>query len=161
MRTFLFIVSLTTALLSLTACQQEELTANHPPVPFESGDECHLCGMAILGFPGPKGAAYAGRPASIVKFCSTRDLISWYLQPENRPNTHSIYVHDMARTDWQHPDDRHLIDARRAWYVVGSRQGGAMGPTLASFAHKEDAKTFAKQQDGEVLSFNELSLEQH
>lgn len=145
--------------LGLSACGPEESKPPQQPVKFESGDECHLCGMAIMGFPGPKGEAYVGRPGRVVKFCSTRDLISWYLQPENRPNTQALFVHDMARSDWQHPDDRHLIDGRAAWYVLGSRQAGAMGPTLASFASKKEAETFANQWDGDVLSFQQLSLE--
>ncbi|MBA55323.1 MAG: hypothetical protein CMK89_12780 [Pseudomonadales bacterium] len=146
--------------LLLTACQEENPTTILTPQEFTRSDECHLCGMAILGFPGPKGQALVGRPAQVVKFCSTRDLISWYLQPENIPNTKALFVHDMARSDWQHPDDRHLIDAREAWYVVGSSQRGAMGPTLASFATEESAKSFANQQGGNVLSFYELRLDQ-
>ena len=147
------------AVLGIMGCQPQEETAPMHPQPFVSGDECHLCGMAITGFPGPKGQAFTGRPLSVVKFCSTRDLISWYLQPENHPNTKALFVHDMARSDWQHPDDRHLIDARSAWYVVGSNQTGAMGPTLASFAQQKDAETFANQKDGEVISFYELRLD--
>lgn len=36
----------------------------------------------------------------------------------------------MAETQWDHPEDTHLIDARKAWYVMGSNLMGAMGPTL-------------------------------
>ena len=143
----------------LGACQEDESVTAMIPQAFTQADECHLCGMAILSFPGPKGQAFVGRSPQVVKFCSTRDLISWYLQPENPPNTQALFVHDMARSDWHHPDDRHLINAYKAWFVVGSQQRGAMGPTLASFATEESAQSFAHQQGGKVLSFHELRLE--
>ena len=143
----------------LSACQEEDPVISITPEAFTQADECHLCGMAILKFPGPKGQAFVGRSTQVVKFCSTRDLISWYLQPENTPNTQAILVHDMARSDWHHPDDRHLIDAYKAWFVAGSQRRGAMGPTLASFATEESAKSFANQEGGEVLSFYELRLD--
>lgn len=144
----------------LLACKPESPTqTNISAAPFHDGEECHLCGMAITRFAGPKGQAFIGQQATVVKFCSTRDLISWYLQPENKPNTQAIYVHDMARSDWQHPDDRHLIDARNAWFVSGSQLRGAMGPTLASFATEQAAQQFAQQHEGNVLRFDELHLD--
>lgn len=130
----------------------------HNPVPIESGDECHLCGMVIVGFSGPKGEAYLKWDSVVKKFCSTRDLISWYLQPENTPNTQEIYVHDMARSDWHHPDDRHLTDARQAWYVLDSSQRGAMGNTLASFSIKADAERFQREFGGRIVAFSDLTL---
>ena len=57
------------------------------------------------------------------------------------------------------PDDTHLIDAREAFYVVGSNLNGAMGPTLASFANKTDATDFAAEHGGNVLAFVDVTLE--
>ncbi|MCP5169660.1 MAG: nitrous oxide reductase accessory protein NosL [Hahellaceae bacterium] len=146
--------------LFLTGCK-EDAVANKPvtPIAFEPSDECHVCGMAMYGFPGPKGEAFEGREKIARKFCSTRDLMAWYLQPENTPNTYEIFVHDMGRSDWNRPDDAHLIDARKAVFVVGSNQQGAMGPTLASFADQPAAQTFAKAHGGKVFTFDELTLD--
>lgn len=148
------------AALLLAGCTQEPSeTAERPdPVHFESADECHVCGMAITRFPGPKGEAFPENGGGVHKFCSTRDLFAWLLQPENKNRDHTVYVHDMARSDWHAPDDRHLVDARQAWYVVGSEKAGAMGPTLASFAHQDDAQAFAGDFGGEVLAFAEVTM---
>jgi copper chaperone NosL len=70
-----------------------------------------------------------------------------------------LYVHDMAQTDWEQPDDTSLIDAREAWFVVGSERSGAMGPTLASFADQSDAEAFAGEHGGEILAFSEVRME--
>ncbi|MOA14589.1 NosL [compost metagenome] len=129
-------------------------TANLAPVPFQSGDECHVCGMVIGDFAGPKGEAVA--PGSVRKFCSTAELLGWWLQPENQHDGARLYVHDMARSDWNHPDDRHLIDATSAYYVVGVQRPGAMGATLASFAERADADRMANAEGGRVLRFSEI-----
>lgn len=121
---------------------------------FHPDDECHVCGMVVTDFPGPKGQA-VGRDGTRV-FCSTAELIGWWLQPENRVAGSRLFVHDMAHGSWEHPDDEHLIDASAAWYVAGTRLKGAMGATLASFASEADARALAAEQDGRVLRFDEL-----
>ncbi len=149
------------AVLTLTACSgdEEQAIAKPEPVHFESGDECHVCGMIIEGFPGPKGEAITEKDQQVRKFCSTRDMFAWMLQPENANRDHTLYVHDMAQTGWQDPNDAALIDAREAFYVVGSDRKGAMGPTLASFAAQADATGFAAEHGGEVLAFQEITLD--
>lgn len=141
--------------LFLAGCDNAaEETANLAPVPFQKGDECHVCGMLIEDFPGPKGEAVA--PGAVHKFCSTAELLGWWLQPENQHSGARLYVHDMARSDWNHPDDRHLVDATSAYYVVGVKRPGGMGATLASFAQRADADRMASAEGGRVLSFGEI-----
>ncbi len=149
------------AALTLTACSDsdEPATAKPAPVHFESGDECHVCGMVIASFPGPKGQAITEKDQHVRKFCSTKDMFAWMLQPENANRDHTLYVHDMAQTEWEHPDDTALIDARDAFFVVGSDRSGAMGPTLASFASEEDAHRFMTEHGGQVLNYSEVTLD--
>lgn len=149
------------AVLVLAGCSggEEQARAKPDPVHFSSGDECHVCGMAITRFPGPKGQAFTERDQHLRKFCSTKDMFAWFLQPENANRDHALYVHNMAQADWQAPDDTHLIDAREAWYVVGSGRSGAMGPTLASFATEAEAGQFAEEHGGEVLPFEKITME--
>ncbi len=149
-----------TALLAGCSDSGESADVARPdPVHFDSGDECHVCGMAITRFPGPKGEAITAREEQVRKFCSTRDMFSWVLQPENVNRDHVLYVHDMAETEWEEPADTALIDAREAFYVVGSERTGAMGPTLASFAEASAAEAFAAEFGGEVVPFADITLE--
>ncbi len=153
-------VFLMVLLMGLTACgEAPEEQVQATPVAFESGDECHVCGMIIMEFPGPKGEAIEARSGAVRKFCSTRDMLSWWLEPENRNLRATLFVHDMARSDWQHPDDRHLIDARSAFYVVGSALEGSMGPTLASYGSLAAAEQLVREQGGQVLRFDEITPE--
>ena len=148
-----------TVLLAGCSESEEQITARPDPVHFGSGDECHVCGMAITRFPGPKGEAITAREQTVHKFCSTRDMFSWALQPENAKRDHTLYVHDMTQTDWEHPDDTALIDAREAYFVVGSERKGAMGPTLASFASEDSAVEFANEYGGEVVKFQDVTMQ--
>ncbi len=153
----LFAIALCTILPS---CEAPETTSvQHQPVTFEYGEECHLCGMLILNFEGPKAQAFEVRQPKIKKFCSTLDMFAWYFQPENKPNTQALFVHDMAQTDWQRPDDTKLIDAKIAYYVIGSTKRGSMGKTFASFKKREDAEAFISDFSGDLKTFDELSLE--
>ena len=149
------------AVIALAGCSggEQEVVAKPDPVHFESGDECHVCGMVITNFPGPKGQAFTEREQHTRKFCSTKDMFAWFLQPENVNRDHALYVHNMAETHWDHPDDTHLIDAREAFYVVGSERTGAMGPTLASFETESEATDFAATYGGEIISFADITLE--
>jgi len=149
------------AVLALTACSgsEEQVAAKPDPVHFESGDECHVCGMVIANFPGPKGEAITEKDQHVRKFCSTKDMFAWMLQPENINRDHTLYVHDMAQTEWERPDDTALIDARNAFFVVGSDRTGAMGPTLASFATEDAAHGFMMEHGGEVLKYGEVTME--
>lgn len=149
------------AATTLTACSGDDpqALAKPDPVHFESGDECHVCGMVITNFQGPKGQLFTEREQHTRKFCSTKDMFAWFLQPENVNRDHTLYVHNMAQTHWDHPEDTHLIDARQAWYVVGSNRTGAMGPTLASFETETEATDFAAEYSGQVLAFADITLD--
>lgn len=144
----------------LSGCGQgEETTKALPPIAIEQGDECHVCGMIITNYPGPKGEAYLRHADAPLKFCSTRDLFSYLLQPENVANVTSVYVHDMGGTEWKQPDDSAFVDARAAWYVADHPRTGAMGPTLASFKLRDAAEAFIGEYGGRLLRFEDISLE--
>ncbi len=146
--------------LNLANCSDSsQQQTSHSAVIFESGDECHVCGMIITRLPGPKGQAFDKRLNKIQKFCSTLDLLSWYLQPENKPNIAEIYVHDMAQTNWETPNDTKLISAKKAFFVIGSNKKAAMGKTIASFSTLQDAEQFKNQWSGEILKFDQLSID--
>ncbi len=146
--------------LLISSCSDQKVeTATHIAQAFESSDECHICGMAITRFAGPKGQAFDKRGEEAKKFCSTMDLVYWYLQPENKHNVTSMFVHDMSLSPWDAPDDSHLIPASTATFVLGSSKKGAMGDTLASFSDPAAANKFATEYGGRVLKLSEIQLQ--
>jgi copper chaperone NosL len=162
---FLSII-LSVALVLVTACseQSEQQKIIHQAVAIESADECHLCGMLISNFSGPKAELFRKGVTKadgdrVKKFCSTRDMFSFYLDPENKRNVTTILVHDMSKAPWDAPNDGYFIDARQAWFVIDSSQTGAMGKTLASFSAKTDADAFAMEFGGKVINFNAVNYD--
>ncbi|MFW0756974.1 nitrous oxide reductase accessory protein NosL [Pseudomonas sp. H11T01] len=143
--------------LLLAACDKPaQTTYNDVPAAFHPSDECHVCGMIITGFPGPKGQVV--EPSGIKKFCSTAEMLGWWLQPENHHGDAKLFVHDMGRSPWNTPDDSHLIDAKSAFYVIGTQLKGAMGVVLASFSSQQAAEKLAADQGGRVLRFSDIDL---
>lgn len=140
-------------ILSLVACGQPE-EVNYQAQAIHDEDECEVCGMLIKRFPGPKGQAIFDHKH--VKFCSTRDMVAFVSDEENSHRVSDVFVHDMEKTPWKAPTQDSYTDGRNAWYVTGSDQKGAMGPTFASFADKEAAQNFAQEHGGKLQTFSEL-----
>lgn len=118
---------------------------------------CTLDGMLLVDFPGPKAQVhYAGQPPEF--FCDLKELFSLYLQPEQKRRITALYVQDMGQADWTQPKG-HWIDAKTAFYVVGSKKQGSMGPAIASFASEQAAQAFARKEGGQVLRFTQVTPE--
>ena len=64
-------------LTSIVSCSDGDKQAQtiHKAVAMESGDECHLCGMLITRFDGPKGEVFRKEQKDkVFKFCSIKLL---------------------------------------------------------------------------------------
>jgi len=143
----------------IVACENnEQAKVSQIPEVIQHGEECHVCGMVINKFIGPKGQAFGHGQSHSVKFCSTIELFSWALQPENSAKISQLFVHDMTEDHWMNPIKNPYIDAKKAWYVWGHKRRGAMGKTLASFKEKSAAEVFAKQYGGQVYGYPQIDL---
>lgn len=147
------------ALLLLSGCSEPKPETLAAPVPIESGDSCHVCGMLISKHPGPKGEAFVQGQQAPLKFCSTMELFVFLQQPENEARLSHAYVHDIGATSWTVPEDDAFILANEAWYVVGHERRGSMGHTLASFAEHATAEAFHNTYGGKVIAYDDIDLE--
>lgn len=147
--------------LIFSACEQRrQTTVITQPGKITANDVCHVCGMNISEFPGPKGQAFIKHRDTPLKFCSTVDMFGWLLQPDTPAILETAYVHDMgASPDWRHPDDEHYIDVKSAWYVVSKTLTGAMGPTLASFREQQAARDFTTKYGGTIIKYADIDLD--
>jgi len=139
----------------LAACGK---TADAPVAPKEIAQDsyCALDGMLLADYPGPKAQIhYDGSPAPDF-FCDTMEMFSLLLKPEQARKVAAAYVQAMDQTDWNQPKGA-WIDAKKAFYVVGSKKRGAMGPTIPSFATREGAQAFADKEGGKVHPFAEIT----
>jgi len=146
----------------LIGCEKNQTPVNHlQAVDVEEGQACHLCGMYVTRFAGPKGQSYLRRQKTPSHFCSTRDLFAYLLQPDVVPNIAAVFVHDMSKTDWDNPQHTAAVytDARSAFYVIGHGLKGAMGHTIASFSDMPSSEAFKQRYGGQILRYSDITLE--
>lgn len=128
-----------------------------PPAALTSDAIGHYCGMQVSEHTGPKGQIFLSDRATPIWFSSVGDALAFTFLPEEPRNILAIYVNDMGRSDWDHPGDDSWIDARRAWYVIGSRRSGGMGaPEAVPFSKRQDAERFAAEYGGRVLFYDQV-----
>lgn len=138
---------------ALTSCSKP--TALVGPQEITAGTSCSLDGMTLADFPGPKGQIHyaSGNPDF---FCDTVEMFAIYLQPEQKKSITGIYTQDMGKANWEKPQGN-WIDAKKAFYVLGSKKTGSMGPTLAAFSRQQDADKFATEFGGKTLPFDKVT----
>ncbi|MCC4116614.1 nitrous oxide reductase accessory protein NosL [Aromatoleum toluclasticum] len=125
-------------------------------VEIDQSTACSLDGMLLSDYPGPKAQIfYADRPEPEF-FCDTVEMFSIYLKPEQVRPVKALFVQDMGKADWDQPRGA-WIDAKTAWYVLGSSRHGSMGPTIGSFAQQTDAEKFAQAHGGKALAFDSIT----
>lgn len=137
----------------LGACGQ----APHKVLAVEPSDDtaCVLDGMVLNDHAGPKAQIHytEGKPDF---FCNLAELFDVVRAPESRRAVAALFVQDMGKADWDHPR-ANWIDAKTAFYVVGSRKRGSMGSTVGAFATASDADAFAAREGGKVLRFDQVT----
>lgn len=128
------------------------------PVEIDRSTSCELDGMLLADYPGPKAQVHYAAQDKPSFFCDTVELFNTLLAGEQVRAARAIYVQDMGKADWDHPQG-HWIDAKTAFYVLGSKRHGSMGPTIGSFAQEADAAKFAAAHGGKVLRFGEITAD--
>ncbi|MEO8599298.1 MAG: nitrous oxide reductase accessory protein NosL [bacterium] len=137
----------------LPACNKE--TTKVAALEPTSETACELDGMILKDYPGPKAQIHftEGKPEF---FCDLIEMFSMVLAPEQMRPVAAVFVQDMGKTPWEHPDGN-WIDAKSAIYVVGSKKLGSMGPTFGSFSSMQDAEVFVKKEGGKIVRFEQIT----
>jgi copper chaperone NosL len=111
--------------------------------------------MNVLEHTGPKGQIILASRKEPVWFSSARDALSFTMLPEEPKDISAIYVSDMAKApDWNEPGEKNWIDAKQAFFVIGSSMKGGMGAEEAvPFSERSAAEKFAAEKGGQVVAF--------
>ncbi len=136
------------------AAQQRALV----PVEMDRSTSCELDGMLLADYPGPKAQVHFVGQDKPSFFCDTVELFHTLLAGEQVRAVQAVYVQDMGKADWNQPQG-HWIDAKTAFFVLGSKRHGSMGPTIGSFAQEVDATKFAAEFGGKVLRFGDIKAD--
>lgn len=143
--------------LLLAACDDSTEVAAPPPQELTGEAIGHYCNMIVVEHSGPKGQIFLTDRDQPIWFSSVRDTVAFTMLPDEPKNIAAIYVTDVGRATWDSPEPGTWIEAREAWYVVGSDRRGGMGaPEAVPFADKAAATQFATQHGGEVVAFADI-----
>nr|VFJ90199.1 MAG: Nitrous oxide reductase accessory protein NosL [Candidatus Kentron sp. H]VFJ92392.1 MAG: Nitrous oxide reductase accessory protein NosL [Candidatus Kentron sp. H]VFJ98982.1 MAG: Nitrous oxide reductase accessory protein NosL [Candidatus Kentron sp. H] len=141
-------------LLALSPAKAGVDPATATPAPPGPQDTCPVCGMFVAKYPqwiatvtyGDGEAHHFDGVKDLFRYLS--DVPKWG-QGRHAEDIQAIWVteyYNLAR-----------IDARKAWYVVGSDVLGPMGHEAIPFATREDAQAFLEDHDGQrILGFDEI-----
>jgi len=111
--------------------------------------KCPVCGMFVAKFP-RWVAEIELKDGKKLYFDGAKDMFKYILS--QKPDSSKILVNDYYH--------QVAIDAKRAFFVVGSDELGPMGKELIPFKSESEAKTFLKEHNGKkVLSFSQINSE--
>lgn len=141
-------------LILLAACSREALVASKPrePGPDAIG---FYCRMTLAEHQGPKGQVLLKGWKGPLWFSSVRDALT-YAQSEVVSDTEiaGFWVNDMGQGTWEKPAPGAWVEAKAAYYVVGSTKSSAMGGIeTVPFRHRDAAQAFAEQNGGAVSDY--------
>lgn len=149
-----------TALLLICLALHSAALAAPPAKPAATAtpsarDKCPVCGMFVAKFP-DWVASTSYRNGPVLYFDGPKDMFSHYFDaPRYTPGVRQADISSMMVKEYY---SLKMIDARSAFFVVGSDVFGPMGNELIPFASRKDADAFMADHKGKrVLRFNEIT----
>ncbi|MBN2895630.1 MAG: nitrous oxide reductase accessory protein NosL [Campylobacterales bacterium] len=115
-------------------------------VPKEA--KCPVCGMFVSKYP-KWAAAITTDAGKTLYFDGVKDMMKFYFDP--KAYHHELIQTQMSRLHVTEYYDIKAIDAKSAWYVIGSNVYGPMGKEPVAFESEERAKTFMKDHFGTAI----------
>ena len=131
--------------------------AGPAPVAFpdpKPRDLCPVCGMVVSKYP-PWVATVVYRDGHAHHFDGAKDMFKYLFDVPRYAKGHR--AQDIARIGVTEYYEVKRIDARTAWYVIGSDVLGPMGHELIPLASRADAEEFMHDHGGKrILRFDEV-----
>lgn len=123
----------------------------------EETSKCPVCGMFVSNFPKWVAKIEVEQKHSHY-FDGVKDMMKFYFNPSKFKHTHKTKdISKMLVTDYY---SLNAIDAKSAYYVMGSNIYGPMGEELIPFKTKKEANDFSKSHFGKkVLKFEDIKEE--
>ena len=161
MMRLLIALSTAVALAVLGGCSAGDEAAMPKPLALTDEAVGRYCGMNVLEHDGPKGQIILTGALEPIWFSSARDAVAFTMMPDEPKTVAAIYVSDMASApSWESPGAENWIDARNAFYVIGSQRRGGMGSAeTVPFSTEQAARDFVSQHGGTVVRFADIPAE--
>ena len=122
---------------------------------LDTSTECPICHMSIEhGVPGP--AAVVFKDGKVVGFDGAGDMFRYVLDPA-KYGFDAAKIKDIYVTGYT---TKKFVDAKSAFYVLGSDIQASMGSEVVPFSKKEDGEKFKTEHKGEkVVPYSGVTAE--
>jgi len=126
-----------------------------PAVTIKKTDRCPVCGMFVYKYP-KWVAQIIFRDGSYYFYDGAKDMFKHLFDTAKyTPGKAAEAVRDLYVTDYYEVE---LIDAKSAFYVIGSDVLGPMGHELLPFKDQESAQEFLEDHQGKsILRFQDVT----
>lgn len=153
-KNLLYVVVAVAALVSAPVISTAAQTVDLPDgSKLDLSASCPVCGMKIEGSTlGP--AAVVFKDGKVVGFDSAGDMFRYVLAPVK----YSVSTENIKNTFVTDHGTKKFVDAKQAFFVVGSDVMGSMGLDVVAFSKKDDAEKFSSEHKGKrVASYAEVT----
>ncbi len=131
------------------------LTKSGDAIEIKKDDKCPVCGMFVYKYPKWVAQIYYGD--THYSFDGVKDMMKFYFDPKKWGKYENLKNKDITKilvTDYY---SQKVIDAKEAFFVIGSDLLGPMGNELIPFAQESDAKTFSNDHNGKkIVKFDKI-----
>ena len=119
-------------------------------------EKCPVCGMFVYKY--PRWVAQIFINKTHFSFDGVKDMMKFYLEPKRwAKNIDISNISNIIVTDYY---SQKQIEARSAFYVIGSDIYGPMGHELIPFQDIEEAKEFKLDHNAKkIIKFKDIKLE--
>jgi copper chaperone NosL len=120
-------------------------------------DLCPVCGMVVSKYPAWIGSVVY-QDGHAHHFDGAKDMFKYLFDLKRYAPRHR--AENIARIGVTEYYEVKRIDARKAWFVIGSDVLGPMGHELIPLASRADAEEFLRDHQGKrILRFDEVTRE--
>ncbi|AXK49201.1 hypothetical protein CRU87_08770 [Aliarcobacter trophiarum LMG 25534] len=132
-----------------------QINSEHSSLTIPQDAKCSVCGMFVAKY--DKWVATIQVEKEIFYFDGVKDMIKFYSEPTKYIKNIDLKNSIISVIDYYTLEQ---VDARNAFFVIGSNVMGPMGNELVPFKDENSANEFLKDHFGtKVLKFNEISLD--
>ncbi len=129
--------------------REKKVTKHYEKLTVTKDEKCPVCGMFLYKY--PRWVSRIEYADKNVSFDGIKDMMKYYF-------THQQKIKEILVQDYY---TQQTIDAKRAYFVVGSDVYGPMGNELIAFKDKKAAKRFALDHRAKkILLFKEITQDE-
>jgi len=131
------------------------LAAGKDAVSVPAGAKCPVCGMFVVKYPAWTATAHF-KDGTVSYYDGPKDMFSHYFNTARyTPGKNQSDIAALAVKEYY---SLAVIDAKAAFFVIGSDVHGPMGHELIPFRSEKDALAFKLDHKGKrILRFNEIT----